>query len=92
MYALTASNITITTYINIVGNPVPTSTWTKDGVPLSLEGRFNSYTVGVLIISSVKLEDDGHYNSTLVNNMSTISNIIELKVVGECVEYYIHFY
>ena len=69
-------------YTNISGNPILYHQ-VKD-----LTGeRFNSDILGQHMITSVLLSDGVHYNNTLENtivNMTlSISNIIELVVVGK---------
>ena len=88
VYVVTNNDAIIISYTNISGNPVPLSNWNKDeGSSLSSEGRFNIDILGQLMITSVLLSDAGHYNNTLentvVNTSLSISNIIELVVVGK---------
>ena len=88
VYVVTNNDAMIISYTNISGNPVPLSNWNKDGgSSLSSGGRFNIDILGQLKITSVLLSDAGHYNNTLentvVNTSLSISNIIELVVVGK---------
>lgn len=78
-----SGSVTITAYTNIMGNPVPTSTWTRDGNNIVTGGRFNIDTSGQLIISSVISSDAGLYINTLSNSVNSINNTIELIVVGK---------
>ena len=88
VYVITNNDVIITSYTNISGNPIPSSSWSKDGgLSILSDGRFNSDILGQLMITSVLLSDGGHYNNTLentvVNTTLSISNIIELVVVGK---------
>ena len=89
VYVITNNDVIITSYTNISGNPIPSSSWSKDGGGLSISsgGRFKTNILGQLMITSVLLSDVGYYNNTLentvVNTTLSISNIIELVVVGK---------
>ena len=88
VYVITNNDVIITSYTNISGNPIPSSNWNKNGgLSISSGGRFNTDILGQLMITSVLLSDAGHYNNTLentvVNTSLSISNNIELVVVGK---------
>ena len=88
VYVITNNDVIITSYTNVSGNPIPSSSWSKDGgLSISSGGRFNTDILGQLMITSVLLSDTGYYNNTLentvVNTTLSISNIIELVVVGK---------
>lgn len=82
VYIIAGNNVNISSYNNVRGNPFPVSTWSKDGLSVSTGGRFNIDTVGVLLIDTVQLSDDGYYNNTLMNSVGSISSVIQLIVVG----------
>ena len=88
VYVITNNDVIITSYTNVSGNPIPSSSWSKDGgLSISSGGRFNTDILGQLMITSVLLSDVGYYNNTLentvVNTTLSISNIIELVVIGK---------
>ena len=90
-YVLVGDNITITSFTDINGNPVPSSSWTLSGSPLSADSRFNTDTLGQLTISSITLADAGNYTNTLTNNVAgdnmSINNTVELIVAGIAISY-----
>ena len=85
LYVIVGDNITITGFININGNPLPTSTWSFGGTVLS-GSRFNTGALGLLTISLVTLNDAGNYTNTLMNNIAgvnmTTDNTVTLIVTG----------
>ena len=89
VYVLVNDTVTITGFSQIDGNPVPTSSWSFDGLVLDDGGgggRYDTTDLGQLTISSVALSDAGNYTNTLVNTVTesntTVRNTLELVVVG----------
>ena len=73
--------MTVTGYVNITGNPTPSSSWWREA-PISGD-RFNTDTPGQLMIRSVEVSDIGIYNNTLQNSIDSISRSVEVIVIGK---------
>lgn len=61
---------------DVIGSPQPSITWTRDGHPLTENGRYKqSYDgrVSVLIISQSVVEDSGKYECMAVNSSGKVS-------------------
>lgn len=61
---------------DVIGSPQPSITWTRDGHPLTENGRYKqSYDgrVSVLIISQSVVEDSGKYECMAINSSGKVS-------------------
>lgn len=83
LYSVTVKeNSTITLTTTIFGNPKPSVTWLKNGVPLTTPKpteRDNSHS---LTITQVKVEDAAEYTVKATNNLGTAETSAKLTVDG----------
>ena len=85
LYFVAGTSITLVAFINIEGNPEPTSTWTLNWNAISsTDIRFNTMVPGQLSITNISSPDAGTYNCTLSSrdfNFEVFA-IIELDPAG----------
>lgn len=74
---------TIVIKLPLEGYPRPTASWTKDGAPISVDGRFQVETVdrfAVLTIKTTSKDDSGAYRVVVENELDHDAATIQIKI------------
>ena len=79
------TNMAVILPCEAAGIPIPTVTWEKNGRPLEIVGpRMEQLGSGSLTITSLKAEDEGHYQCIATNVEGTATQTITLRINSEC--------
>ena len=85
LYFIAGSNVSLIAFIDIKGNPEPSSNWTLNSSAITVSDiRFNTLVPGQLSITNISSADVGTYMCTLGNGnaASDVSATIELSEAG----------
>ena len=85
-YFLIGENVTLAAFIDVGGNPTPTSSWSTEFGTVKEGERFNIIILGQLTITLLSLNDSGNYTNKLSNmvegTLMTTVNMLELHILG----------
>ena len=81
LYFVAGTHITLIAFINIEGNPQPTSTWTLNSNAISsTDISFNKSFPGQMSITNISSADAGTYICTLSNGDPTFDRSATIKL------------